>query len=348
MLSALKQAIQSLIGLTGFQITRRQASGFRPDALPSHLQSQLPPGAAQALRGDNPRLLELRSRYAASGHPAAANSHWNSGFVVENVNLLNFRGDNAYLWQVRTAQQTAELCYFINTLYAERNDSAQMLSKLDEDGAFGCFTFTYDGRKPVSRDLLDSVNEINFLDQHTGLCSQPGLRMLDIGAGYGRLAHRVSAALPNLESYVCVDAVPESTFLCEYYLAFRGIPTSRARAVPLDEVETLTQEAPFHVAVNIHSFTECHYAAIQFWIGLVARLNVRWLLIAPNKTTLSGHDLLSIEADGTKKDFSGLISDAGYRLVLRTPKYNDAHIHNRMAGLAGFAGAEYYLYEKVS
>ena len=46
--------------------------------------------------------------------------------------------------------------------------------------------------------------------------------MLDIGAGYGRLAHRMSAAFPQLEDYCCVDAVPESTFLSEYYLRHRG------------------------------------------------------------------------------------------------------------------------------
>jgi hypothetical protein len=46
-----------------------------------------------------------------------------------------------------------------------------------------------------------------------------------------RLAYRMSEALPNLAGYDCIDAVPVSTFLCEYYLGFRGVPDT-VRVVP--------------------------------------------------------------------------------------------------------------------
>ena len=54
----------------------------------------------------------------------------------------------------------------------------------------------------------------------------------------------------------CVDAVAISTFICEYYLGFRGAD-DRASVVPLDELDSLLALQPIDLAVNIHSFSEC-------------------------------------------------------------------------------------------
>ena len=88
---------------------------------------------------------------------------------------------------------------------------SELGDKLVEDDYFGNITFDIDG-KLVSRDLLDSLVEIYFLDRHLGLASAaPGLTVLDIGAGYGRLAHRILSALPSATRYLCSDAIAEST-----------------------------------------------------------------------------------------------------------------------------------------
>jgi len=107
---------------------------------------------------------------------------------------------------------------------------------LVEDDYFGNFVFQIGG-KTISRDLLDSILEIYFLDRHLGLASAENHRtILDVGAGYGRLAHRLVSALSGAQRYLCTDAVAESTFISEYYLGFRGLD-GRACAVPLDEIE---------------------------------------------------------------------------------------------------------------
>ena len=95
-----------------------------------------------------------------------------------------------------------------------------------EDGAFGCWTTDVPGRGKLSRDRLDSVSETLFLERQLNVLSRPGIRILDIGAGYGRFAYRMAQAHSSLADYCCVDAVPESTFLSEYYL---GSATSRHR-----------------------------------------------------------------------------------------------------------------------
>ena len=341
-----KDTIKNLVHRSGYQITRLHVQDIEPLAGLAQASCEPPSGAREYLRGDNPHLLDLRRRYAALNHPVAAHSHWTTGFVDQNVDLLNFRGDNAYLWQVRQARGDAEMRYFANTLYIERIDHLGLLSKMVEDGAFGCHTFKYEGRHGMSRDLLDSINEIYFLDRQIGLFDRPELRVLDIGAGYGRLAHRMSEALPNLKSYVCVDAVPESTFLAEYYLKHRGLPEPLARAVPLDKIDVLKSMPQFDVAVNIHSFTECNYEAIRWWLNMVSGLNIRWLLIAPNKGPAgSEHDLFSIESDQTRRDFTNLLEEAGYRQELSAPKFDDPHLQ---AGIPRFADTYYHLFRKVA
>ena len=111
-----------------------------------------------------------------------------------------------------------------------------------------------------SRDLLDSTIELNFLEKYLKLSRRENLNILDIGAGYGRLAHRTANTLSNLSTYFCTDAVPESTFLSEYHITFRNLE-DRVTVVPLDEIEQCIREWNIYLAVNIHSFSECSLEA---------------------------------------------------------------------------------------
>ena len=55
--------------------------------------------------------------------------------------------------------------------------------------------------------------------------------------------------------------MPVSTFLCEYYLGYRGC--TRARVVPLHEAQAELVSGGFDVAVNVHSFGEAPRAAVR-------------------------------------------------------------------------------------
>jgi len=137
--------------------------------------------------------------------------------------------------------------------YAARSaDQLGFFGRLAEDRFFGVHTFTID-RRLISRDLLDSISELSFLEHHLGLSQRSNVRMLDIGAGYGRLAHRATTGMPSVKSYLCADAIPESSFVCEFYLEYRRV-NDRARMVPLEEVESAIEEAPVDVAVNGTAF----------------------------------------------------------------------------------------------
>jgi hypothetical protein len=276
----------------------------------------LPPGAEAYLRSDNPKLQELQAAYDALDIPAAVHTQWDSGWLSKNLSMAWFRGDNAYVWQFRQLGQAARIRMYLAMLDVESRDDLGLFGKLEEDGLFGAWTFKYGQRPEISRDLLDSINEINYLDDQMGLSRIEGLRVLDIGAGYGRLAHRMSTALPDLAAYDCIDAVATSTFLCDYYTGFRQLPDS-VRVVRLDEHQKLGDS--YDVAVNIHSFSEASLDAIRWWLDRIAEREIPWLLIVPN----TPDELRSTELDGSMKPFRQDVLDRGYELVDSRPIHDN-------------------------
>lgn len=277
----------------------------------------LPAGADAALASDHPDLVALRAAYRDSGLPVTQPSIWNDDLLSRQLDLRYFRGESPFVWHYRELPRAMILKYFVFSQYVRGRDHAGLLGRLEEDGAFGCWTFSYPGHPPVSRDLLDSVNELSFLDRHLGLLGRRGLKVLDIGAGYGRTAHRMTSAA-DVDDYCCVDAVPESTFVCDYYLRHRGCAPP-ARVLPLHELEDGLPADHFDLAVNIHSFSECRYEAVAWWFQLLERLHIPDLFIIPNDTDA----FLSWEEDGTRLPFLSLIEGAGYRLVACEPVVED-------------------------
>ncbi len=276
----------------------------------------LPGGAEEELRYDNPRLLELRTAYDALDWPVVTHSRWRREGIESWLDLAWFRGETAYVHQYRDLPQLTPYRYFVYLQYLESGDGARLFDVLDEDGLFGCFSFEFPGHKRCSRDLLDSVNELLFLDEQLGFLGSDGARVLDIGAGYGRLAHRGLVANPKVQEWTCVDAVAPSTFLCEWYLRFRGA-TPPARVVPLYDVPALV--GPYDFACNVHSFSECTLDAIRWWVDQLVRLEVPTLFLVPNEE----EGFLSTERDGRRLDFLPVLEAAGFQLEVDRPAISD-------------------------
>jgi hypothetical protein len=304
-------------------------------------QLRLPPGAEAELNAANPRLLELKQRYLALGaHPVRAASLWDDKFVGR-IELPRFRGDHAYLLQ-GAYSPLQRLLWLIVGYYAKSVDKLGLLDRLEEDGLFGPYCFRFMDRYTGSKDLVDSVGEINFLEEAIGISRRSALRVLDIGAGYGRLMHRMVSAFPDVVSGYCADAIPESTFLSEYYLSFRRV-ADRVVVVPLDEVEQTLRvgSAPIDLVTNVHSFSECTGNAIAWWLDLAVAVQARYLFVVPNPYHNGGTELLSREADGTFVDFRPAIERRGFRLTHSAPKYRDTSL--RPFGINTF----YYLFERA-
>jgi SAM-dependent methyltransferase len=309
--------------------------------LPSYRAAELPPGAAQYLAPSNPRLKELKERYRRNAPEALRPSRWNQEHV-DSIQLPWFRGDNPYVWQLRA--KNTEGRHIATALYLKGIDRHGWLSELKEDSLFGAYVFEFDGGY-VSRDLLDSIAELYFLDDVLDISKWTDANILDIGAGYGRLAYRTVNALPALSHFYCVDAVPESSFLSEYYLGFRK--ADRATVVPLDEIRQAIAASPVRLATNIHSFSECTMAAIQWWLDLLREHSVPYLMIVPDTYSNGGHQMLTRESgtydEGNMKDFMPEIKARGYQLVEKRPKFLDPNVQRY-----GVSPTYYYLFELKS
>jgi hypothetical protein len=290
----------------------------------------LPEEMTSYLRFDNPRLQELKRGYR--NHPASASSQWSEGYLNRELSLQAFRGDGAYLYQGRMA---GELRYILATYYCKTVDRLGLLGQLADDELFGNQTFEIDGELRVSRDLLDSVLEINFLETQIGISQLQSPNVLDIGAGYGRLAHRLVSSLPNLGRVFCTDGVPESTFLCEYYLKVRGV-NEKAVAVPLYEIDEVMEANEIDLAINIHSFAECPISAIRSWLDLLQNHRVKFLFLVENQP-----HLLSAEKDNTRIDFLPDLQARGYQLRTVQPKYGNATSMQKYAAFPAY----YFLLE---
>jgi SAM-dependent methyltransferase len=266
------------------------------------------------LKPDNPRLRDLQRRYAECDPDVIKPSTWSDGHV-RTEDITYFRGDNAWVWQVRGKGRNTLECA-VTYYYLKSLDRLGLFDKLTEDESFGNFPFLIDGRL-VSRDLLDSVAEIDFLNRHLGIGSRKNFRVLDIGAGYGRLAHRMVSALDGVERYYCTDAVAVSTFVSEYYLRFRR--AEKAVVVPLDEIGATLRENPVDLAINVHSFPECRLQAIEWWIRLISSHGVKNLMIVPNRLHGGGERLVTNDGE----DFLPILERYGYRTIVKEPKYLD-------------------------
>ena len=277
----------------------------------------LPP-SARDLRADAPRLAELRAAYAEADPAVRVHSRWTDDVITPWLDFAYFRGDNAYVWQYRESRRVSELKYLVYLQDLLGRDRPGLLDRLHEDGAFGCWTFEFDGLPRCSRDLLDSVNELLFLDDALGVLGGTCPRVLDIGAGYGRLAHRYVTAVVDTADYCCTDAIPESTYLCEYYLQHRQV-VPPARVAPLPDVGALAPGS-FDLAVNVHSWSECTLDAITWWVEQLTRLEVPHLFVVPNEA----EGFLSQEVDGRRLPFLPALEAGGYRLVRDEPAFSPA------------------------
>lgn len=310
----MKRLLNQILGKAGYEIvpTAFVYDWQRTPASLERMEVKLPENASEILSPENPDLVVLQKRYQEyREYPTEEVLLWTAD-RIRSEDILYFRGHNAYVFQEGKFNRNL-FGYLLAYYYTKSIDRKNLLEKLREDSAFGAISYLIDG-KGVSRDLLDSILEIYFLEDHLGLWSRDAVSVLDIGAGYGRLAHRMAAALPNLKRYICADAVPVSTFIADYYLRYRGLEDT-CQAVPLDQIWERIQPGSIDLAVNIHSFSECALPAIEWWLALLVEKQVPALMIIPN----SGEDLLT--NDG--KDFRPLLEKVGYQLHSSQPKYLD-------------------------
>lgn len=158
----------------------------------------------------------------------------------------------------------------------------------EKDIPFGALIRDTQACGRVSRMWLETNREIDFIKQSLNL---KDLKVLDIGAGYGRLAAVLSK---EVKSYSTVDAVEISASICRYYTQLHNAKVQVMNLTDLlvaQKTKTLPQ---FDLAINIHSWSECSYENVRQWLELLKELQVPYLFTIThgnNYRAWSGGDL---------------------------------------------------------
>jgi putative sugar O-methyltransferase len=225
---------------------------------------------------------------------------WRGGHE-RNIDREGFRGHEQYIGQHGYP-------YRAMVEHVRSTPRAGWIERLGEDGAFGCPTEVVDGLT-VSRDLLDSIVEIGFL-QDAGV-ELRNARVLDIGAGYGRLAHRLVQAIGDCSVW-CVDAIAVSTEVCARYIRHHDLAP---RAVTIDSktLTDLVNPGRTDLAVNVHSWSECSIVEVRGWLDVLGDLGVRRLFHIPHFASLGCHD--PVRGSGNGESYRPDLEARGWQLV---------------------------------
>ena len=197
----------------------------------------------------------------------------NSSYIKKAINEKNFRNDNAFVWQIQLGDKEKNYVNYYKKLKAK--DSLGLFEKTFEDDSFGCINFKA-GDVNISRDLLDSINEIYFLKNNFE--NLETMNILDIGAGYGRLCKRYMDCFPGTKYYI-TDGIPHSTYLANIYLTKYGYQEFN---IKINEFEKLLKGNNIDIAINIHSFPEMNITDIEYWISILHKYQVRYIFFVPN------------------------------------------------------------------
>lgn len=155
---------------------------------------------------------------------------------------------------------------------AEKLKHGAMMTDLDgrmRDAEFGARMVDTPALGKVSRMWLEANVEIDFLRRH--IPSLGNMDVLDIGAGYGRLAVPLAGTGANVS---CVDAVPISTIVCRQYTQ-RFAPS--VKVLSLGEFEASYKDMKFDLAINVHSWNECSLEQIENWLDVICEMRVPFL-----------------------------------------------------------------------
>ena len=296
-----------------------------------NLETKIPKDAKDYLYPTNPKLIQLRKDYQKFLGNNFKKGLWTENYLGEK-DLIYFKGDNPYVYQRRGNQQS-QLAYLL-TYFWLKSKHGKGLSSFNEEESFGVFKYTIDN-KIISRDLLDSFNEILFLEEHFFYNYDTKVNILEIGAGYGRLAKWLTKNTNYIEHYYCIDAIPESTFISDYYLKHYN-KIKEVTVVPIHQRKIFLENQNISLAVNIHSFSEMAIDFIKFWMEEVISLRIPYLFIVPNAGHLYRGDLISFD----NKNFKNIIESNGYELVIKRDKYLEPNIQKY-----GLNPTMYYLYK---
>jgi putative sugar O-methyltransferase len=170
------------------------------------------------------------------------------------------------------------------------------------------FSYSFDGLQLTPGGIVNALTSARIVEhcRRSGLGSRP-LRVLEIGAGYGQVAHQLLQQL-DIATYAVCD-LPENAFLTSFYLqgnwpartaAFVAAEGDRSDAGLVFTVPPLLGEleGPWDLIINSYSFQEMNRESVDAYLAHAA-------------ATL-GHDGLLYSLNAHGKGLTGIRQPSDY------------------------------------
>lgn len=126
-------------------------------------------------------------------------------------------------------------------------------------------TITFDGDE-VCMDYLQSVFELDFIANNVDL---DDMRVLEIGAGYGRTCHTILSN-QQVREYHIID-LPSSLKLSEGYLraVLDDEQFAKVRFTSIEDLEERYATTEFDLSLNINSFAEMDHETVDNYLAMI-------------------------------------------------------------------------------
>lgn len=205
-------------------------------------------------------------------------SHFVNPAVSTTKGMRTFNPLAAFIYRVYVASLIE---------YVSRTDKLSLLKKLEEPQIGNPFIVKYKG-KNFSQDLCNSIHEFYSINNNIQLPKNP--RIVELGAGYGRLSYIFLNAIPG-SSYCIVDIPPallisqnylkaifpkEKVFLFRPFNTFeevkREFESSRIKFIMPHQLELLPDKY-FDLFINISSLHEMTTEQIKIYLKLINKLS---------------------------------------------------------------------------
>jgi len=217
---------------------------------------------------------------------------WSNSDLINAQSYVNF--DSSARPREFSEEKWTKYLQFLSMLWEVtiRNDQLKLLDKLDEPPIGNPVAVEYKNRI-VTQDICNSVLEVNTIMNFIKHDSDKKLRVIELGAGHGRVSNVLLHAVENIQ-IVIVD-IPPALYVSQWYLTklfpklrvfkFRDFSSYREVQEEFEEcslaflspaqVEYLPDQM-FDLFINISSLHEMTPAQIENWFGQINRLCKGW------------------------------------------------------------------------
>jgi putative sugar O-methyltransferase len=174
--------------------------------------------------------------------------------------------------------------------FANKSDHLKLLEKLEEPALGNPLSIEYKNRK-VTQDLCNSVIEVNTMMEVVPVNGR--LRILELGAGHGRIGNVFLTAIPNVQ--VTIVDIPPAHYVSQWYLSnlfpnksifgfqeFSDYESVREKIESADivfispaQIDKLPSKS-YDLFINICSLQEMTQMQINMWFYQINRLSKGW------------------------------------------------------------------------